>query len=91
MKFQNFISRIDRHADLFNKMTEKLGVREDLADMNNVGPVSRRAALRCLSCANADDCENWLDKRTEPEEAPSYCRNRGLFARLKAAHPLHQE
>lgn len=91
MKFQNFISRIDRHADLFNKMTEKLGVREDLAEMDNVGPVYRRAAMRCLSCANAGDCGNWLDKRNEPEDAPAYCRNRGLFARLKAAHTLHQE
>lgn len=72
-------------------MTEKLGLREDLADMNNVGPVYRRAAMRCLSCAKADDCENWLAKQTEPEEAPSYCRNRGLFSRLKAAHMLHHE
>ncbi|WP_136661088.1 DUF6455 family protein [Nitratireductor sp. XY-223] len=91
MNFQRFLSRIDRHADLFERMTAKLGLRKDLAELNNVGPIYRRAAMRCLSCDKAGECEAWLETRNEPANAPEYCRNRGLFSRLKAAHALHHE
>ena len=89
MKFQRVLSRIDHHADLFERMTAKLGLRKELSELNNVGPIYRRAAIRCLSCDKAGECEAWLDARNEPEDAPDYCRNRGLFSRLKATPALH--
>ncbi|WP_419913503.1 DUF6455 family protein [Hoeflea sp.] len=91
MRFRQILSRIDRHADLFERMTAKLGLRNDLAELNNVGPVYRRAAMRCLSCDKAEECAAWLDIRNEPANAPDYCRNRGLFSRLKASHALQHE
>ncbi|MEX3008816.1 DUF6455 family protein [Hoeflea sp. TYP-13] len=87
MGIQNIISRIDHHADLFEKMMVKLGVRDELTQIDNIGPVYRRAAMRCVGCTGAEECETWLDTNAEPADAPEYCRNRALFARLKAAMP----
>ena len=90
MRLQSIISRIDRHADLFEKMMAKLGVREEMAEIHNVGPVYRRAAMRCMGCTNSEECKAWLDTTTKACEAPDYCRNRALFERLKAQMALPQ-
>lgn len=87
MGLQSFISRIDHHAGLLEKMMNKLGVRGKLDELNNIGPVYRRAAMRCVSCSAAEECETWLEEDEQGSEAPEYCRNRALFARLKEAMP----
>ena len=87
MGIQNIIARIDRHSELFEKMMARIGVRDKLADIDNIGPVYRRAAMRCVGCTGTEECETWLEEHEHAEEAPEYCRNRALFARLKAAMP----
>ncbi len=87
MGIQNIISRLDHHANLFEKMIVKLGVRNEMAELGNIGPVYRRAAMRCVGCSAVEECEKWLDEDTQDPEAPEYCRNRALFARLNAAMP----
>ncbi len=87
MGIQNIISRIDHDADLFEKMMVKLGVRDEMAELENIGAVYRRAAMRCVDCSAVEECEKWLDEDKQDSEAPKYCRNRALFARLNAATP----
>jgi hypothetical protein len=82
MLFQSFLARIDRHAVLFDRMLASLGLRDRMAELNNVGPVYRRAAMRCVGCDSAEKCATWLDEHEHAEEAPEYCRNRALFTRL---------
>jgi hypothetical protein len=39
--------------------------------------------LRCMSCGKPDACSAWLAEHGSAEEAPSFCRNHDLFARLR--------
>ncbi len=82
MKIPDILNRIRRHSELFETMANKLRVRDRLIQVSGNAGVYRRASMRCLSCRNADACEQWLDLAREPDEAPGYCRNRALFARL---------
>ena len=87
MLFQSYIGRIDRHARLFDKMLVSLGLRDSMAELNNVGPVYRRATMRCVGCDSADKCVTWLDEHEHAQEAPEYCRNRALLHRLRQDLP----
>ena len=86
MGIASLIARFDRHADLFDRMLTTLGLRERMRELKNVGPVYRRATMRCVGCSGADDCVTWLDQHEQAEEAPEYCRNLALLARLKASY-----
>ena len=83
MKIPDILKRITRHNELFEAMTEKLHVRDTLLKISENGGVYRRASMRCLSCRNADACEQWLADIPEAHEAPDYCRNKALFTRLE--------
>lgn len=83
MRFSSILARISRHADLFEAMANKLGVRDKIFELNGAPSVYRRANMRCLSCGNADACSEWLESGAEASEAPDYCRNKTLFARLE--------
>lgn len=83
MRFSSILTRISRHADLFEAMANKLGIREKIFELNDAPSVYRRANMRCLSCGKADACGEWLQSETEATEAPDYCRNKTLFARLE--------
>ena len=84
MGIATLIARFDRHADLFERMLTTLGLRDRMSELRNVGPVYRRATMRCVGCTGADECAHWLDEHDHAEEAPEYCRNLALMARLKS-------
>lgn len=84
MGIASLIARFDRHADLFERMLTTLGLRDRMSELNNVGPVYRRATMRCVGCTGADKCATWLDEHEHAEDAPDYCRNLALMARLKS-------
>ena len=77
------IARLDRHAELFDRMLITLGLRQRMEELKNVGPVYRRATMRCVGCTGADKCADWLDLHETAQEAPDYCRNTALLARLR--------
>ncbi len=82
-----FLSRIDRHTDLFQKMADTVGV--DLGEAVYRGQLPpeglRGAVLACMSCQGAAECPGWLGAHAEGSSAaPDYCRNRTLLARLQA-------
>ena len=81
------LNKIDRHADLVQRMAQSRGA--DLGDALLDGAVSagdlRGAVLRCMLCENPDDCAAHLDAAeatgTRPD-VPGYCRNHDLMDRI---------
>jgi hypothetical protein len=81
--------RMIRKADLMEKMIDTVDARDALQSRADHANVLRRAANRCMTCAQPDACENWLADHDSAEEAPAYCRNHDLFERLK--HDIEAE
>jgi hypothetical protein len=85
----DFIRRMDDRMRLMGRMAAATGT--PLPDAVAGGQLDaerlRSAAIRCTACTNAEACEDWLEGHAEgAREAPSYCRNRSLFARLAGGH-----
>ncbi|MDF2141580.1 DUF6455 family protein [Paenirhodobacter sp. CAU 1674] len=84
---------LNRHAALMNRMAEVLGV--DLTEAMAKGQLSgegwREAVVRCTSCDDPTACQHWLAGHDGDEgaaEAPDYCNNRLMMARLRQAIEL---
>ncbi len=79
----NFFERLDRHADLFQRMAQANGT--DLADAVLDGRLNPHelpgAYWSCTACSKPDECRQWLETH-ETGTPPDYCRNRNLLARL---------
>ena len=79
-------TRIDRHADLVNRMADTLGV--SLFGAVTQGELSagdlRSLVFKCLGCQEVDACTAFLDSHApgEATATPSYCRNRETLNRL---------
>ncbi|WP_306117897.1 MULTISPECIES: DUF6455 family protein [unclassified Roseitalea] len=78
-----------RHAALFQAMSDRLGLSEAFARRAGHGDAPRRAVDRCMSCDQVSACESWLAENAAPVEAPGYCRNHDMFERLK--HDIEAE
>lgn len=81
------ISRIDHHADLFNRMADTL--HADIGAAMAAGTLRadeiRSAVFTCMNCAGATQCPSWMDAhQAGAEAAPDYCRNRRRLARISA-------
>jgi hypothetical protein len=77
--------KLDRHADLVNRMAETVGA--DLGDAAIRGQIRpeemRSAVLRCTACDSVEECGHWLDDHAEgAAAAPGYCRNKATLDRL---------
>ncbi|SHK16589.1 hypothetical protein SAMN05444000_12073 [Shimia gijangensis] len=79
---------LKRHASLLDRTAARLGLdleEEVLAGHLEFDEIAD-AVLRCVSCANPEDCAHWLDRDVSTEKAsPVYCRNRELLQRLQEA------
>jgi len=82
MSVLDIFSRLTKQADLMDAMMSKLKVADEIRELPDHAGVLRRAANRCLSCDRTDACQHWLSHETEPDEAPEFCRNHDLFARV---------
>ena len=81
-------SRIDRHADLMNRMATTVHADLDLAVMRAdlSAQELRNAIFTCIGCEGGCDCESWLDAHAGgADDTPSYCRNREMLLRLQHA------
>lgn len=83
MAFFNIFARMNRRVDLMDDMMATLQVRRAIGELPDGPNVLRRAALRCLNCKETCACRAWLDTHREADEAPIYCRNHDLFARVR--------
>ena len=75
------------HADLVDRMANAVGV--DLEEKIMQGKIDfdgiSDAVLNCVGCTGVPACENWLAAHAAGAETPpEMCRNRDLFALLKA-------
>ena len=80
---------LKRHAALLDRTATRLGL--DLEEEALSGHLEfdeiADAVLRCVSCANPEDCEHWLERETSVEKStPVYCRNKDLLSRLQEAN-----
>lgn len=82
MSVLDIFSRVTQQADLMDTMMKKLGVTDEIGRLPDHAGVLRRAANRCLTCDRPDACEHWLAHESQPDEAPGFCRNHDLFARV---------
>lgn len=77
------MTRVAAKSDLIEQMMTTLDVRERFAELPAGGEALRNAMLRCMSCGKPEACSAWLSEHGNAEEAPSFCRNHDLFARLR--------
>ncbi|MEY8841918.1 DUF6455 family protein, partial [Cribrihabitans sp. XS_ASV171] len=72
------------HAGLVDRMANTLGLDLDEAALRGELAIDEisDAVLSCTACTNPDHCSGWLGKTQQAEQAPGYCRNQTLFARL---------
>ncbi len=82
MSMTAYLAKLSRHSRLFHTMMGKLGVRQNLLELAHPSDVARRAVQRCMTCEQANACENWLSEHEMAETPPAYCRNIDLAARL---------
>jgi len=83
MGLATMITRVAAKADLFEQMVNTLGVRDRIARLPGGGQAIREATARCRSCGQPDACGAWLATHGSAAEAPDFCRNHDLFARLR--------
>lgn len=83
MGISAMMTRIAAKSDLIEQMMTTLEVRDRFAELPSGGEVLRNAMLRCMSCGKPDACSAWLAEHGSAEEAPDFCRNHDLFARLR--------
>lgn len=82
----NLFQKLDRHADLVNRMADTVGadMGQALLEGRLTGQELRGMVLNCCACEGAGDCPDWLaDHKAGAEAAPGYCRNRDTLAELR--------
>ncbi len=82
MGILSYFRRLDHNTRLMSKMFERVGVDDWFATDPHGPEVLRRAALRCGTCTQAEDCAQWLDANETAEHAPGFCRNHDLVERI---------
>ncbi|WP_243612531.1 DUF6455 family protein [Shimia aestuarii] len=78
-------STLRHHAALMDRVADRLGIDLEAAVLTGSMTFDEvsEAVLRCVACANPEDCAHWLDREEARAEAPPvYCRNRALMTRL---------
>lgn len=81
-----FFAKLDRHTDLINRMAATTGASfaEALFKGRLDGQQLRGAVLNCCACQEAEACADWLAAHDAgAQDAPGYCRNLPLLARLR--------
>jgi hypothetical protein len=71
-----------RPVPRFEQMIRVLGVKDRMERLPDSHAVLQRAENRCLACSSPEACEGWLEVHDSASQAPGYCRNHDLFARL---------
>lgn len=82
----NLFEKLDRHADLVNRMADTLGADLGEALLNGAlsGSDLRSAVINCCACEATGPCRDWLaDHPQGATEIPAFCRNRDLMAALR--------
>lgn len=81
-----FFKKVDKHSELMGAMSDRVGIDlgAEVADGHISETKYRQALMRCTQCEAVGECQGFLKETDHADEAPGYCRNRGMFAELKA-------
>lgn len=82
----NLFQKLDRHADLVNRMADTVGVDmgQALLDGRLTGQDLRSMVTSCCACDGAADCPGWMDAHAGgAPSAPDYCNNRDRLGQLR--------
>jgi Family of unknown function (DUF6455) len=82
MNFFSYLKGMNKGGELKDAMAAKLGLKQAMDALPDHANVHERAQKRCMTCNNAAECATWLATENTPSEAPEYCRNHDLFARI---------
>jgi len=80
--------RIFRHAELMDRVMERLGIDPSVAARLDRGTGWYEARTRCLACRDERQCRLWLEQ-TDPVPAapPRPCATAEFFRRCRASRP----
>ena len=79
------LDRVIRHAELMDRMMERVGIDAAAAARLDKGMALSRARSKCLGCCRERQCSDWL-ARSEidaPGEPPEFCSDVEFFRRLR--------
>ena len=77
--------RVERQAQLFGEMMDRLDVDPGAAAREDRGMAYAGASRRCLWCARSAECREWLDHGGK-SAAPLFCPNADYLNRARGAH-----
>jgi hypothetical protein len=81
------LERIFRHAELLDRMLERLGIDAVAAARLDGGMARYEARTKCIGCCRERQCSEWL-ARSAPGEWPEFCCNAEFFRRIATTAPL---
>lgn len=77
---------LKKHADLMDRMADTVGVdlEEAMLEGRMLMDDLSEAVFACTGCDRPGACGDWLAAQTAERDAPpGYCRNAGMFRRLR--------
>jgi hypothetical protein len=79
------LNRILRHAELMDRMMERVGVNSAVAARLDRGMAWYEARTRCVACSNERQCRDWLGSAETGSCAnpPAFCHNAKFFRVLQ--------
>ena len=79
------LRRILDHADLLDRMLERVGVDPAAAVRADRGMAWYEARSRCIGCIREQNCRTWQLGSETAAAAPEFCPNAHFFRRCKNA------
>jgi Family of unknown function (DUF6455) len=79
------LNRIFRHAELMDRMMERVGVDPGVAVRLDRGMVWYEARSTCVSCCKEQQCHRWLQGSKGLQAPPEFCPNAEFFHCYTAA------
>jgi hypothetical protein len=81
------LNRILRHAELMDRMMERVGVDPAVAVRVDRGMAWYEARSRCISCSKGQQCRVWIQGCEGLRAPPKFCGNAEFFRSCTAGAP----
>lgn len=81
------LKRIFRHAELMDRMMERVGVDPGVAVRVDSGMAWYEARSRCIACCKEQQCQGWLQGSERLQASPGFCPNSEFFRCCTAQTP----
>jgi Family of unknown function (DUF6455) len=83
------VGRVIRHAELMDRMMERVGIDATAAARLDKGMALSRARSKCLGCCRERQCGDWLAQSEidASREPPEFCSDAEFFRRLRPKLP----